>query len=159
MKLLPRLALLAAVLLSACRASEQTRNQSQPAPAEAAVAPVLTTPDAVDTATYARPLEARVTHVALDLGVDFKAKRIGGTATLDIDRKPNAREIVLDDKGLQIDGVTDAAGKPLPWKVGTSDPNLGAPLTISLRPATRRIVIHYLSAPNATALPWLSPQQ
>jgi len=159
MKLLPRLALLAAVLLSACRASEQTRNLNQPAPAEAAVASVLTTPDAVDTATYARPLEARVTHVALDLGVDFKAKRIGGTATLDIDRKPNAREIVLDDKGLQIDGVTDAAGKPLQWKVGTSDPNLGAPLTISLRPDTRRIVIHYLSAPNASALQWLSPQQ
>ncbi len=28
------------------------------------------------------------THVALDLAVDFDAKRVGGTATLDIDRKP-----------------------------------------------------------------------
>jgi leukotriene-A4 hydrolase len=157
MKLLPRLALLAAVLLVGCRASEQTGNQITSV--EAAVAPVLTTADAVDTASYARPLEARVTHVALDLGVDFKAKRVGGTATLDLERKPNAREIVLDDKDLQIDSITDASGKPLPWKVGTADPNIGAPLTISLRPDTRKIVIRYLSAPNAGALQWLTPEQ
>ena len=146
-------------MLLACRASEQTSNQNRPPAAEAAVAPVLTTPDALDTASYAKPLEARVTHVALDLGVDFTAKRIGGTATLDIERKPNARTIILDDKGLEIDSVTDAAGRPLPWKVGAADPDFGSPLAISLRPDTRKIVIHYLSAPGASALQWLTPEQ
>jgi hypothetical protein len=49
-------------------------------PARSADAPILETPEAKDAATYARPLEARVYHVALDLNVDFDDKRIGGTA-------------------------------------------------------------------------------
>ena len=98
MKLLSSLALVAALLLGACRASDQPGNQITAV--EAAIAPVLTTPDAVDSASYARPLEARVTHVALDLTVDFNAKRVGGTATLDIQKRPDAKEIVLDSRGL-----------------------------------------------------------
>src|SRR4029453_8673417 len=96
------------------------------------VAPVLDAPDAVDVHSHARPLEARVTHLALDLNVDFNAKRIGGTATLDIDAKPGAREIILDDKGLEIESITDQAGNALPYKVGANDENLGAPLTIQI---------------------------
>jgi aminopeptidase N len=158
MQLLARLALAGFLLLSACRGGEPG-NQAQPQAAEAALAPILTTPDAVDTHSFARPLEARVTHVALDLTVDFDARRIGGTATLDIDRKPDAKEIVLDDAGLEIQGVTDGSKHPLPFKVGARDPNLGAPLTIGLQPDTRRLVITYRSAPDAGALLWLTPQQ
>ena len=157
MKLLSSLALLAALLVAGCRASEQGGNQI--VSVEAAVAPVLTTPDAVDTASFARPLEARVTHVALDLTVDFEAKRLGGTATLDIERRPDAKQIILDDSGLEIASVTDAARKPLPFRVGSKDANLGSPLVIGLRPDTRRIAIAYKSAPDATALQWLTPQQ
>src|SRR4051794_40351977 len=94
---LVRLMLLCALALSACKANEPPDNQAQTKPTEAAIAPILTTPDAVDTHSFARPLEARVTHVALDLTVDFDAKRLSGTATLDIERKPDAKEIVLDD--------------------------------------------------------------
>jgi aminopeptidase N len=158
MQLLARLALIGILALSACRASEPG-NQAQPQAAEAAIAPILATPDAVDTHSFARPLEARVTHIALDLTVDFDTRRIGGTATLDIDRKPQAKEIVLDDSGLEIQSVTDAAKHPLPFNVGARDPNLGSPLTVGLQPDTRRIVITYRSAPDAGALLWLTPQQ
>ena len=160
MKLSASLALVAALLLASCRASDQTGNQAASnTTAEAAIAPILTTPDAVDTHSFARPQEARVTHVALDLNVDFDAKRIGGTATLDIDRKPDAKEIVLDDKGLEIESIADASKQPLQYKVGATDPNLGAPLTVALKPDTKRIVIRYKSAPDAGALLWLTPQQ
>jgi aminopeptidase N len=158
MKLLPAAALTAALLLSACRGSEQDRDRVQPKSIEA-TAPVLATPDAIDTATFAKPLEARVTHVALDLGVDFDATRIAGTATLDIQRRPDARRIILDDNGLEIESVTDGSKNPLPYKVGNKDPNLGAPLVIGLRPDTKRLIITYKSAPNAAALLWLTPQQ
>ena len=158
MKLIPTIAIAAVLLLAGCRAADDG-NRVQANQAEAVVAPILTTPDAVDPHSFARPLEARVTHVALDLAVDFNARRIGGTATLDIDRKPDAREIVLDDNGLEIESVADASGQPLQWKVGASDPNLGAPLSIALRPDTRRIVIRYKSAPDAGALQWLTPEQ
>jgi len=145
----------AALFLMSC----QAQNAPPPAVDASQIAPILDTPNAVDIHSYAKPLEARVIHVALDLGVDFAAKRIGGTATLDIQAKPGAREIILDDKGLEIDSVTDGADRPLDWKVGTADPNMGAPLSIALRPDTRRIVIHYLSAPDAGALQWLMPEQ
>src|SRR6476659_5950368 len=107
MHIFVRFALVSVLILTACRASEPG-NEAQPRLAEPAVAPILTTPDALDTHSYARPLEARVNHVALDLTVDFEAKRMVGTATLDIDRKADAKEIVLDDNGLEIQGVTDA---------------------------------------------------
>jgi leukotriene-A4 hydrolase len=154
-----RIAAIAAVLLAGgCRVSEE-KNGVEAQGAPDAVAPILTAPDAKDIHSFARPLEARVTNVSLDLAVDFGAKRIGGTATLDIDRKPEAKEIVLDDKGLEIQAVTDATGKPLAWKVGPADPNLGSPLAIALGPDTRQIRIRYKSAPDAGALQWLTPEQ
>jgi len=132
--------------------------QAAAAPASPAVAPILDAPDAADAHSYAKPHEARVTHVALDLATDFAAKRISGTATLDIQAAPNAREIILDDKGLEIQSVADGGGKPLQWKVGAADPILGAPLTIVLNGATK-VRIAYRSGPDAGALQWLSPAQ
>ena len=160
MKLLSRAlpVLAAALFLAGCRAGDDG-NRTEANQAEATVAPILTTPDAVDEASYAKPFEARVTHVALDLGVDFDAKRIGGTAALDIDRKPDAKEIILDDRGLEIESITDGDREPLEWKVGTADEKLGAPLAIALRADTKRIVIRYKSAPDAGALQWLTPEQ
>lgn len=145
----------AAILLMSC----QTQQAPTPSGGSGEIAPVLDSPDAVDIHSHARPLEARVTHVALDLAVDFTAKRIGGTATLDIQAKPDAKEIILDDKGLEIEGVADGSGKPLTWKVGAADSDLGAPLAIAIGPGTRQIVIRYKSAPEADALQWLTPQQ
>ena len=146
----------AALLLTACQASVATAPANLQAPQ---VAPVLATADAVDPHSFARPLEARVTHVSLDLGVDFAAKRVSGTATLDIDRRPDATEVVLDSKGYGVSRVTDGAGRPLEYRFGPEDKNLGKPFIIALRPDTRRLVITYTSAPNAEALQWLTPEQ
>jgi aminopeptidase N len=126
-----------------------------PAPAPA---PILDAPDAVDAHSHARPHEARVTHVALDLKADFVANRMEGSATLDVEAAPGAKEIVLDDKGLEIGSVTNDAGRPLAYTVGASDPLLGAPLTVRLGGA-RRIRIAYRSGPDAPALLWLTPAQ
>ena len=150
----------AIILFSACeRADQPPTAANQQDAAAPAIAPILTGADAVDPASHARPLEARVHHVALDLGVDFEAKRIAGTATLDIDRKPDAKEIVLDSKGLEIQSVTDAEGKPLQFKLGAADEARGAPLAIALGPDTKRLVIRYKSAPDAESLQWLTPEQ
>jgi aminopeptidase N len=145
-------------LLSTLAACSPAADQPQPKREQPMVAPILETPEARDTSSYARPLEARVTHVALDLTADFAAKRMGGTATLDVQAKPDAREIVLDSKGLEIASVTDSDGKPLAWAVGASDPERGAPLAVRLG-AARRIRIAYKSAPGAEALQWLTPEQ
>jgi aminopeptidase N len=146
-------------LLAACApAADQDAPKKQAAAGERQIAPVLDSPDARDPQSYARPLEARVTHVALDLKADFAARRIGGTATLDVQSKPGAKEIVLDSKGLEVASVTDGGGKPLPFALGKADEALGAPLTVQLNGATR-IRIAYVSAPAAEALQWLTPEQ
>jgi aminopeptidase N len=149
------IAIAAALFAASCQSSDRA---APPEPARAAIAPILSTPDAVDIHSYAKPLEARVTHVALDLAVDFAAKRIGGTATLDLDAKPGVGTIILDDKGLEIASITAADGTPLTYKVGARDENLGAPLTVDIG-AARKIVITYKSAPDSGALQWLTPAQ
>ena len=158
MKRLGLAAAAVALALAGCRAG-QANNAIADGPRQAQVAPILTGEDAKDPYTHARPLEARVTNVDLDLDLDFGAKRIGGTATLDIERKADAREIVLDEDGLEIQSVTDGSGRPLEYTIGADDPEKGAPLTVALGPDTSRIVIQYRSAPNAAALQWLSPEQ
>lgn len=124
----------------------------------AKVAPVLTTPEAKDVWTYARPAEARVTHVDLKLDVDFDSKTIGGIATLDVLAAKGAKEIVLDTLDLDIASVTDERGSALAFALGKSDAQLGAPLTIQLGNA-KHIRITYRSKPDARALQWLTPAQ
>src|SRR3954470_7771355 len=128
------------------------------AAASPAAAPILDAPDSVDAHSHARPREARVTHVALDLKADFDGKRMDGSATLDVQAAPGVDAIVLDDKDLEIESVTDGAGHKLAYAVGASDPLLGAPLTVRLGGA-RRIRIVYRSGPDAPALQWLTPAQ
>lgn len=128
------------------------------AAARGPVAPILTTPEARDVHSFARPEIARVTHVALDLAADFEAHRLSGTATLDIQAAPGAREIVLDTKGLEIQAIADVRGRALPWSLGTGDARHGRPLTVAIG-AARRIVIRYRTGPDAEALQWLAPAQ
>lgn len=124
--------------------------------APAAVAPILTTPEAKDVKSYARPQVARVTHVDLDLVADFGAKTMQGSAAMDVLAAKGADEIVLDTLNLKVTSVTDGAGRALPWTLGASDEELGAPLVVKLNGA-KRIIVHYSSSPGARALQWLDP--
>ncbi|MGV3480936.1 MAG: M1 family metallopeptidase [Sphingobium sp.] len=139
--------------LAACNPQPASENAGTPQ-----VAPVLTTDEAKDVHSYAKPQEARVTHVSLDLTADFDAKVMAGTATLDLQTKEGAKEIVLDSRNLAVKQVTDAEGRQLPFAFGKGDAILGQPLTVQLGGA-KKIVIHYASAPGAPALQWLSADQ
>lgn len=145
-------------LLLATTACTTMEAEPQVASAERMVAPILTTPDAVDSSTFAQPQIARVTHVALDLALDFERESVGGTATLDILAQPDASQIVLDSDGLQISRVTDARGNELDFEIGERVEGKGAPLTITIGD-TRRITIAYTANPDARALQWLEPEQ
>lgn len=138
------------------------------------IAPILTSEEAFDDQTFAKPQEARVTHIDLDLAMDFDAKTIGGTATLDVLAADEADSIILDSNGLRVSSVTDEAGNALEFGLGETVEGKGEPLTIELPAqklereadlaegdlaATHRIVVEYVSAPEAEALQWLSPEQ
>lgn len=116
-----------------------------------------------DVHSYARPEIARVTHVDLDLTADFAAKSLAGTATLDVQGRAGATELILDVRDLDVRAVRDASGATLPFTIGEAREFLGSPLTITL-PAlgegeTRKVVIDYATRPDAAALQWLTPQQ
>jgi leukotriene-A4 hydrolase len=113
----------------------------------------------IDPHSYARPAEARVTDVALDLRADFTRKILEGSATLTLQPAPDAREVVLDTRGLEIQGVTDATGATLTYAFGPNDPILGRSLTIALPADRKTIVVRYRTSPSAEALQWLSPTQ
>jgi len=155
--------LAAFALLAACGVTAS--NEQAKEGTERMVAPVLTGEDARDPHSFARPEVARVTHVALDLDADFEARRMAGTATLDLQAADGARRIILDSRGLEIEAVTDADGRPLEWALGPADEAKGQPLTVDIGPspgseqAVRQIRIRYRSAPGAAALQWLTPAQ
>ena len=116
-----------------------------------------------DSHTYARPDIAHVRHVALDLSADFAAHTLSGTATLDVQGRPGATEVVLDIKNLDIRNVADASGAPLRFVVGDNDAIKGQPLTVHFPAlatgATQKIVVTYSTRPDAAALQWLTPAQ
>lgn len=111
-----------------------------------------------DPDSYAQPLVAHVTHVAVDLNADFERKVFAGTATLSIEAAPGAREIVLDCDGLTIQSVRTEHG-PTTYALGAVQPDHGAPLTIAITPDVRTLIIAYETAPSAGALQWLTAQQ
>ena len=123
-------------------------------------APILTSPEAVDTLTYAKPQIARVTHVALDLDLDFAARRVSGSAQLSVLAAKGADELILDSNGLLIERITDSAGRDLAFTVGenVTKGGKGAPLSIAIGDA-RTIRIDYRAPQDASALQWLTPQQ
>ena len=120
---------------------------------------VVASPLPHDVHSFARPAEARVTHVTLDLTPDFSTHRMSGTARLAIQRAPSADSIILDVRDITINRITDGQGNPLGYAVGAAQKFTGSPLAIALRPATDAIVIEYQTSPDAAAVQWLSPEQ
>ncbi|MEP0547428.1 MAG: M1 family metallopeptidase [Rhodothermales bacterium] len=160
--MLARLALLCLlVALAGCARTEPVTTVSVNAiepPAPTVLATRLALPH--DVHSYANPAEARVTDVALALTADFDAKQLHGTATLTVDRAPDAEEVILDTRDLTIEAVTTVDGTPLDFALGTADPFLGQPLRVALPEAGDQVVVRYRTAPDAAAaVQWLSPAQ
>ena len=113
----------------------------------------------VDPHSNSRPNEIAVTHITLDLDVDFTARRLKGSATLDLERRtPDATQLSLDTWHLGIDAVTGPDGTDLPYALSEHDPVLGSALTVDVGSADR-VVVHYVTSPEARALQWLEPEQ
>ena len=117
-----------------------------------------------DKFTYSNYDEVRLTHIDLNLDVNFDAKVLDGIATLDFERvKLSADTLVLDIKDLLIKSVRLFDGaRPLEsveYVIGDADPVLGQSLTIPLTDKTDKVLISYRTSPKAEGLQWLSPSQ
>jgi leukotriene-A4 hydrolase len=119
-----------------------------------------------DSHSFANTDAFKAVHVALDLRADFDRKRLSGHADLALERlQPQAREVVLDTRGLDIKKVEliSSTPNPLTYKLGSVDKTLGAPLHVNL-PAQLtdkriKLRITYETSPQASGLQWLTPAQ
>ena len=132
------------------------------APAIEAKAQRIITKD--DKFTYANYDEVRLTHIDLNLDVNFDAKVLDGIATLDFERiKPDADKIILDTKDLLIKSVrlfSDGEPEgPTDYNYGPADTVMGEALIIAITDKTDQILISYRTSPEAEGLQWLSPEQ
>jgi aminopeptidase N len=126
----------------------------------------------LDYHSFANIEQFRVTHIDLELRVDFHNKVLSGEAALAVKRlDPNATELVLDTQGLDIRDVSEKPTSVIgalaksettwvsrPFHVDKADPILGSPLVIELPPhkrSTQIIKIEYVTSPDASSLHWL----
>ncbi len=113
-----------------------------------------------DVHSFARPEEAVVTHLALDLAVSFEKKILSGKAVLSITNKKNVSELHLDARDLVIEKVTLGTNEEATtFDLTKPVEHLGSDLKIGIRPDTRLVTVYYSTLPQAAALQWLEPEQ
>ncbi len=143
----------------------------------ASTPPMTTMPAGPDPHSVARPTEVRVWHFGLDLDVDFAARTLAGTITLAVQRDDLRAPLRLDTRALTIERVEvataptplrredvvlvglDAPWREATWHIGAADRHLGAGLQIDLDPGVDLVRITYHTAPEASGLQWLTPEQ
>lgn len=112
-----------------------------------------------DEHSFARPLEAVVRHLDLNLEVDFDAKQLRGVATLQFDNLKKVDRLHLDSRDLKIDSITLDDGSVAQYELMPAVPFLGSELVVYIKPTTKKVKIAYATSPAAAALQWLSPAQ
>jgi len=110
-----------------------------------------------DPHSYAQPDKAVITHLDLDIDVDFNSEIIEGKATYKIENN-NSSEIILDSKFLEIEKI-QADGEDTEFSLGEFDELLGQSLKITISKETKKITVFYKTTNKTEALQWLNPLQ
>ena len=130
----------------------------------------------LDYHSFANIDQFRVTRLELDLRVDSTNQVIYGAVGLAIKRlDPNATELILDTRDLEITDVTAKAQDVMgatskaettwvsrPYHLERKDPILGQALVIDMAPSKRStefIRVEYQTSPKASGLQWLTAKQ
>ncbi len=110
--------------------------------------------------SYANPAQVVMTHLDLDIDVDFDRRVISGTATFDLDHKTDANAVYFDTWALRVMDVT-ADGKKTRWTLGDSLPLVGRPLSVAITPETHRVAVRYETIADASGCgaQWLTAAQ
>ncbi|HMI08233.1 MAG TPA: leukotriene A4 hydrolase C-terminal domain-containing protein [Flavobacterium sp.] len=121
---------------------------------------IVETTSVKDEHTFAKPSEAVVKHLDLDIKVDFDTQKISGKASWTIDNVSKGHEIVFDENTLNITKVTLGDDeKETKFELGTEVEFHGKPLKITIEPTTTKVNIYYNTTKDAVALQWLKPEQ
>jgi len=127
------------------------------------VSEINQTADSADKFTYANYTNVKMTHLDLDLDVNFDRKVLDGLATIDFEKiNKDAESLVLDTRKLTIEWVEVHDGNDwskVDYGLSQEDELLGQALTVPLANGTEKVRISYETSPEAEGLQWLSPSQ
>jgi leukotriene A-4 hydrolase/aminopeptidase len=153
---------LALTMLSGCSDNGTTKTTASPKVEQSAPTTEMaknTMQVGKDYHSFANPESIKVTHLSLDLTVDFAKKILVGSAQLDFQRvDADATQLILDTRDLTISSVT-AMGKEVHFDLASGESFLGAALTIDIPANADSVVINYQTSPNASGVQWLTPEQ
>ena len=111
-----------------------------------------------DVHSFAEPWRVRVDHCALKLEVNFDRRQLRGTADLRLVRNDSKAPLILDSRDLSIEEVR-CGNEPVPYELGDRDQILGSPVTVHLPEMAKNLTVRYTTAPGASGLQWLNPEQ
>lgn len=119
---------------------------------------------AQDPLSYARYDQVRTTDLHLDLKADFSRKTLSGYAELTLDwLDKSARSLVLDTRQLSIAKVQmlqpNGRWSAASYMMDKPDAEKGQALRIALASQPKKVRVYYRTAPTASALQWMTPQQ
>lgn len=120
-----------------------------------------------DPHSYARPDQCLVTHIHLEIEIDFQRKVIAGFADITCEkRSDDCSVLVLDTQDLIVRRVQQRQrSKELDFTLAEADPILGSKLEVQLGPENfgcgncAKICVEYETSPTSSALQWLTAQQ
>lgn len=117
-----------------------------------------------DNLTYANYDQVTVSHLYLDLAVDFDKKSLSGFADLSLQWLTDSTKTVhLDTRDLVIDRVLARNSKgnwqQVKHTLGQRDNVMGSQLTITPDFQADTLRIYYASTEQASGLQWLTPEQ
>lgn len=116
-----------------------------------------------DVFSFSRHDEVKVTHLILDLDINFKRQVLEGYVVINYQViKPDAKRLVLDSRDLKIkrvESLHDKKNKKIMWRKGDTIAGLGTELIIDLPPDHSAIKIYYQTMPKASGLQWLGPEK
>ncbi len=113
-----------------------------------------------DVHSFAKPEEAVITHIHLNLDVDFEKHILQGYAKLSFKNITGTDHLVLDTRDLEISRVTQGEnGEEAKFSFGEEVKFLGKALTIEVSKTSEVVTVYYKTSPHAGALMWLNAEQ
>jgi len=113
-----------------------------------------------DQHSYANTEDVRTSHLHLNLTVNFDKKTLSGNVVHDIINSSSTSEMIFDMNDETISKITlDDDTTSTQFTIGDDDDLLGSPLTVTIKPDTKKVTIYFETSPESSALQWLAPQQ